>query len=150
MPFQQLVTCSQIQVSPAQLSSVGTRGAGKRRIVSALGFSSCPSVHATGVWNHVAATSSTMQIWRLDPETPRLTSPFSFTSAPPICLAPTASRAVNKLSKEGLSAKSTDKSEGRDDVDDRDVVYQDLVSAFFPTPSTVTSESLARILFPQY
>ena len=34
----------------------------------------------------LAATSSTMQIWRLDLETPRLTSPFSFTSAPPTCL----------------------------------------------------------------
>ena len=36
----------------------------------------------------------------------------------------------------------------RDDVDDRDVVYHDHASASFPTPSTVTSESLARIWFP--
>ena len=35
-------------------------------------------------------------------------------SAPPTYLAPTASRAANKLSKDGLSAKSTDR-RGRDD-----------------------------------
>ena len=102
----------------------------KRRIVSALGF------------------SSTMQIWRSDPETPRLISPSSSSSAAPTCLAPTALRAANKLSKDGLSTKSTDRSEGRDDVDERDVVYHDHVSAFLPTPSTLTNESLVRLLFP--
>ena len=61
---------------------------------------------------------------------------------------PTASRAANKLSKDGLRAYTTDQSEGRDDVDFRDVVYHDHVSAHFPTPSTVTSESFARMLFP--
>ena len=29
----------------------------------------------SGVWIHMAATSSTMQIWRLDPVTPQLTFP---------------------------------------------------------------------------
>ena len=91
----------------------------------------------------MAATSSTMQTWRLD-ETPRLTSPFSFTSAPPTCLARAASCAANKVSKGGLRAKLIDWSEGRDDVDDRDVVYHDHVSASLPTSFAVTRESLAR------
>ena len=116
---------------------------------SALGcVDACPNARMNGVWIHTAATNSTMQIWRLHPETPRLTSPFSFTSAPPTCLAPTALRAVNTVRKDGLSVKPPDLSHGSDDVDERDVVYHEHVSAFLPTPSTVTSESSARLLFP--
>ena len=44
--------------------------------------------------------------------------------------------------KDGLSAKSTDRSEGRGDVVDRDVVYQDHVSAHLSTSSAVASESI--------
>ena len=109
-----------------------------RRIVSALGSSSCRSDHMGGVWIHMAATSTTMQIWRLDPETPRLTSQFSSTSAPPTCLAPTAPRAVNKLNKDCWNVKLPGLSDGRGDVNERDDFYHDHVSAFLATPSTVT------------
>ena len=81
--------------------------------------------------------------------TPRLLgSPSSSTFAPPTCLVQTVSRAVNEPNKEGLNAKPPGLSDGRGDVDERDVVDQDHVSAYLPTPSTVTSESLAQPLFP--
>ena len=69
----------------------------------------------------------------LDPVTKQLTFEFSSISAPPTYLAPTASRAVNKRNKESLSANTTDRSEGRDDVLDRDVVHQSHVSACLST-----------------
>ena len=56
--------------------------------------------------------------------------------------SPTASRAVNMRNKEGLSANTIDRSEGRDDVLDRDVVHQSYVSAHLTTSLTITSESL--------
>ena len=62
-------------------------------------------------------------------------------------MAPTESCAVNKRIKKGLSASTTDRSEGRDDVLDRDVVYQSHVSACLSTSFAVTSESLAGQLF---
>ena len=96
----------------------------------------------------MAATSSTMQIWRLDPDTPRLTSPFSFTFAPPTCLARQHHAQSRSSAKDDSNAKPPDTSGGRNDVDERDVAYQDHVGVFFPTSSTVTNESLARLLFP--
>ena len=62
-------------------------------------------------------------------------------------LVPTASHSANKLSKDGLSARPTDRSEGRDGVDDRDVVYQSHVSACLSTSSAVISESFVAQLF---
>ena len=56
--------------------------------------------------------------------------------------APTASCAVNKRNKEGLSADTAGRSEGRDDVVDRDVVHQSHVSACLSTSFAITSESL--------
>ena len=54
----------------------------KTRIVSALGFSSCQSVHMTGVWIHMAATSLTTQRLALDPVTKPLTFLCFSISAP--------------------------------------------------------------------
>ena len=102
----------------------------------------------SGVWIHMAATSSTMQLWHLDLATPWLTFPSSFTCAPPTCPTLTASRAVNKHKKDDLNRKPPGTSDGSGDVDDRDVVYEDHVSAYLTTPSTVTSKSLAGPLFP--
>ena len=55
--------------------------------------------------------------------------------------------AANKLSKDGLNAKSTNTNEGRDDVVDCDVVCQVHVSAHISTSSVVDSESLVGQLF---
>ena len=60
------------------------------------------------------------------PHDQKLTFLFSSISAPPTSLTPTASRAVNKLSKDGLSANSTDR---------------DHVSGHLSTPSAIASES---------
>ena len=87
--------------------SCGDSARWRKRIVSALGFSSCRSDHMSGVWIHMAATSSTMQTWHLDHATPRLTFPSSFTCAPPNYLAPTALRAVNKPNKRRLERNAT-------------------------------------------
>ena len=94
-----------------------------------------------------AAASTTTPSLALDPVTKQLTFLFSSISALPTYLVPTASRAMNKLSKDGLSANSIDRREGRDDVVDRDVVYQDHVSAHLSTFSAVASEPLAGQLF---
>ena len=83
---------------------------------SALGFSSCQQVHMSGVWIHAAAANTITLHSALDPVTKLLTFLFSFISAPPTCLAPTVSCAVNMRNKEGLSADTADRSEGRDDV----------------------------------
>ena len=134
--------------SDPEFSALGNSLASVGRIVSALGSSSCPSVQMSGVWIHMAATSSKKQIWRLDPVTKPLTFLCFSTSSPPTYLVPTAPCAANKLSKDGLSANTTNSSAGRDDVVDRDVVDQSHVSACFPTSSAVASESLGRQLFP--
>ena len=76
-----------------------------------------------------------------------LTFLFSTFSAPPTYRPPTASCAVNKRNKEGLSADTADTSEGRDDVLDCDVVHQSYVSAYFSTSFAITSESLGGQLF---
>ena len=80
-----------------------------------------------------------MQVWRLDPENLRLTFPSSLTCAPPPWLTPTALRAVKKPNTDNLNAKPSGTSDGRDDVDERDVVYHDHVNArpLFPTALTL-------------
>ena len=59
------------------------------------GFSSCQSVHTSGVWIHMAATSLTVLRLAWDLEIKLLTFLFSFISVRPICLDP-ASCVVNK------------------------------------------------------
>ena len=73
--------------------------------MSALGFSSCQSVHTTGVWIHTAATNSTTQRLALDPVTKPLTFLCFSTFAPPTYLVPTASCAVSKRNKEGFERR---------------------------------------------
>ena len=100
----------------------------------ALGFSSCQSVHMTGVWIHTAATNTITLHLALNPEIKPLTFLCFSTFAPPTYLAPTASCAVSKRNKEGLSADITDSSVCGDDVLDCDVVHQSHVSAHFFLP----------------
>ena len=88
----------------------------RSRIVSALGFSSCQSVHTTGVWIQTAATNSITPHLALDPEIKPFTFLFFSTFAPPTYLTPTASCAVSKHNKEGLSADITNTSVCGDDV----------------------------------
>ena len=102
----------------------------------------------SGVWIHMAATSSTMQSWHLELATPLLTFPSSSTCAPPTCRAQTALRAVNKPNKDGLNAKPPGTSDGSEGAHEHDVVYPYHVSTYFSTSSAVTSESLVGQLFP--
>ena len=64
---------------------------------------------------------------------PRVTKPLtflcSFISAPPTCLAPTASCAVSKHNKEGLSADITNLSVRRNDAHDHAPVHQGVSDA---------------------
>ena len=99
-----------------------------------------PSI-MSGVLIHMAATSSTMQIWRLYPETPRLTSRFP--PPPLICLVPTTSCGANTHNKEEWNAGNTNMTVREEDVHDRHPVRQGHVSAFPFTPSAVARESLA-------
>ena len=92
--------------------------------MSALDFSSCQSVHATGGRIHTAATNSITLHLALDPEIKPLTFLCFSTFAPPTYLAPTASCAVSKHNKEGLSADMTNTSGCGDDVLDCDVAHQ--------------------------
>ena len=64
--------------------------------MSALDFSSCQSVHTTGVWIHTAATNSTTLHLALDPEIKLLTFLCFSTFAPPTYLDPTASCALRR------------------------------------------------------
>ena len=50
----------------------------RSRIVSALGFSSCQSVHLSGWWIHTAALNMTTLRWALD----RVTKPLTFLCSP--------------------------------------------------------------------
>ena len=103
--FPQLVTCCRIQsFQHLVIRFCGDSGRWKSRIVSARGFSSCPSVHMSGVWIHMAATSTITPRLALDPVTKQLTFLCFSISAPPTCLAPRASCAANKRNKEDLSA----------------------------------------------
>ena len=99
--------------------------------MSALVFSSCQSVHMSGVWIHMAATSLTTLHLALDLVINPLTSLCSYTSAPPICVVPAASCVVSKPNKEGLSTDITNTSVCEDDTLDCDVAHQSHVSAFF-------------------
>ena len=76
----------------------------KNSTVSALGFSSCQSVHVSGAWIHTAATNSITLHLALDPVTKPLTFLCFSTFAPPTYLALTASCAVSKRNKEGSRA----------------------------------------------
>ena len=82
-----------------------------------------------GVWIHMAATSTITPRLASDPVTKQLTYLCFSISAPPTNLAPTASCAINKRDKEDLNRDTTNTSEGKDDVLDRDVARQSHVSA---------------------
>ena len=113
----------------------------RSRIVSALDFSSCQSVHTTGVWIHTAATNTITLHLALDPEIKPLTFLCFSTFAPPTYLTPTASCAVRKHNKEGLSADITNTSACEDDVLDCDVAHQSHVSAhLFPSLSFICEQ----------
>ena len=92
----------------------------KSSIVSALGSSSCPSAHMSGLWIHMAATSLTMQRWASDFVINPLTCLCSYISVPPTCLAPTASCAANVHNKEEWNAGITNMTVRGEDVHDRD------------------------------
>ena len=62
-------------------------GPWRTRTASAPGVSSCRSAHMNGVWIHMDATSSLMQIWRLAPVTQPLIYLFFFICAPPLSRA---------------------------------------------------------------
>ena len=97
----------------------------------------------SGVWILMAATSLTPQRWASDLVINPLTSLCSYISAPPICLAPTASCTANMRNKEGWNAGITDATVCGDDALDRDVAHQSHVCGKLFTPSAVTCESLA-------
>ena len=88
-----------------------------------------PSAHTNGESTLTAATSTTTPSLASDSEIKRLTFLFSSISALPTYLAPTASCAVNKRNKEGLSADMANTSVCGDDVLDGDVAHQSHVSA---------------------
>ena len=67
--------------------------------MSALGFSSCQSVHMSGVWIHTAATNTITLHLALDPEIKPLTFLCFSISAPPTYLAPTVSCEQNTLTR---------------------------------------------------
>ena len=118
----------------------------RSRIVSALSFSSCQSVHTSDVWIHMATTSLTMLRLAWDLEIKLLTFLFSSISVPPICLDPAASCVVNKRNKGGLSADTINTNVCGDDVHDRDPVHQGHVSVSYFTPFAVARESFASQL----
>ena len=93
-----------------QFVSVGDLVRWTSQIASALGFSSCQSVHMSGAWIHTAATNVTTQLSASDLVIKPFTFLCSYISAPPTCPAPTASCAVNMRNKEGLSADITNTS----------------------------------------
>ena len=83
----------------------------------------------------------------LDPEIKPLTFLCFSTFAPPTYLAPTASCAVSKHNKEGLSADITNTSVCGDDVLDCDVAHQSHVSAHLCPSLWITCESLGASCF---
>ena len=114
--------------------------------MSALGFSSCQSVHMTGLWIDMAAASTITQRLALDTEIKLLTFLCFSTFAPPTYLAPTASCAVSKRNKEGLSADITNTSVRGDDVLDCDVAPHSHVSARLFPSLPFTCESLGPVV----
>ena len=83
-----------------------------------------------GVWIHTAATSLITQRLASDLVIKLLTSLCSYISAPPFCLAPTASCAASMHNKEGWNAGITNMTVREEDVHDRDPVHQGHVSAY--------------------
>ena len=114
--------------------------------MSALGSSFCLSVHMSGVWVHMAATSLTMQRSASDLVIKPLTFLCSYISAPLTFLAPTASCAANMHNKEEWNAGIANMTVREEDVHDRDPVRPGHVSAFPFTPFAFACESLASQL----
>ena len=144
MLYPQLVTCSRIQsFERLVIRFCGDLVRWKSSTVSALGSSSCPSAHMSGVWIHMAATSLTMQRLASDLVINPLTSLCFYISVPPICLAPLASCAANMHKKAEWNAGITNMTVREGDVHDCDPVRQGHVSAFLVTSSEFARESLA-------
>ena len=113
----------------------------RTRIVSALGFSSCQSVHMSGGWIHTAATNTITLHLALD----HVTKPLTF-----LCFSIFASLtylAPTMHNKEGLSADIINMNVCGDDVPDRDVAHQGHVSAHLFPSSSITCESLGASRF---
>ena len=103
--------CSQTQSFRLLVTrSCGVLVLWKIRTTSAPGFSSCRSAHMNGVWIHLLAMSSTMQIWRLSHVTQLPTFLSFFICAPPISRALTASRAANNLCNGAWNVKPPSRS----------------------------------------
>ena len=115
--------------------------------MSALGFSLCQSVHMSDVWIHTAATNSITLHLASDLVIKPLTFLFFSIFAPPTYLAPTASCAVSKRNKEGLSANITNTSVCGDDVLDCDVAHHSHVSAHLFPSLPFTCEPLRASCF---
>ena len=148
MPFPLSVTSSQTRSLRRQTThSCVVLEAWTTHVVNARGSQSCPSARTNVESTLTAASSMIMLSLASDLVTKQLTYLFSSISGAPTDLAPTASCAANKLSKDGLNAKSTNRNEGRDDVVDCDVVYQDHVIAHISRSSEVASESSVGQLF---
>ena len=122
----------------------------KSSTVSALCSSSCLSAHTSGVWIHMAASSLTTQRWASDLVIKPLTFLCFSTFAPPTCLTPTASCAVSKRNKEGLSADITNTSVCGDDVLNCDVAHQSHVSAHLFPSLLIICESLGASCFASH
>ena len=152
MLYPQLVTCSRIlSFQHPAIRSCGDLVRWKSRIVSALSFSSCQSVHMTGVWIHTAAANTITLHLALDLVTKPLTFLCFSTFAPPTYLVPTASCAVSKRNKEGLSAGITNMTVREEDVHDRDPVRQGHVSAFLShLPRLPVSHSQVSCVYPPH
>ena len=142
MPSPRSATCSLIpSFQPLVIHACGDWVLWMSNIGNVLVSSSCPSAHMTGVLIHMAATNIITLHLALDPEIKPLTFLCSCISAPPTCLAPTASCAASKRNKEGLSADITNPSVCEDDVLFCDVAHQSHVSAHLFPSSPITCES---------
>ena len=104
----------------------------------------------SGVLIHMDAAHMITLHLALDPEIKPLTFLCFSTFVPPTYLAPTASCAVSKHNKEGLSADITNKSERGDDVLDCDVVHQSHVSAHLFPSLAITCESPGASCFASH
>ena len=98
--FPQLVMCCRTQNFPhLAIRFCGNSGRWKSQIASALGFSSCQSVHMSGVWIHTAAADMITLRSASGPVTKLLTFLYFSISSPPTYPAQTASCAVNMRNK---------------------------------------------------
>ena len=119
MPFPQLVICFRTQnVQHPAICFCGDLVRWRSRIVNVLGSLSCQSVPVSGVWIHTVAANTITLHLALDPEIKPLTFLCFSTFAPPIYMAPTASCAVSKRNKEGLTADITKMNEPRNHAHD--------------------------------